>query len=427
MTTQSLPSSPWHRLARWAVALAAGLVLAAPAVRADEEEEANSSSAYERSNPRVLAAFRAAVAGPGRSTVRVTCDGKDAALGTVVGADGWVLTKASELRGKIRCRFRDGRELAARVLGANDRYDLALLKVESTGLRPVTWRPSRTAPVGNWVASSGLGVDPVAVGVVSVAARKLSAVEDPPPEGTGYLGVGLENPAGSARVSQVLAGTAADRAGLKVDDVILAVAGKATPDGSALTEALQRFRPGEVVRVRFKRADREVEVEVKLGKRPPERSEFQNRLGGELSGRRRGFPAVLQHDTVLRPSDCGGPLVDLDGNVIGVNIARAGRTESYAIPAEDVVAVVHALSDGKLTPPGGLKATGLREELAREKLAAARAALRRAEAEKEAADRKLAEAQEAVARAEAEVRGEKEPKPQPAPPVPSGQSSGGSQ
>ena len=49
MTTQSLPSSPWHRLARWAVALAAGLVLAAPAVRADEEEEgASSSSAYER-------------------------------------------------------------------------------------------------------------------------------------------------------------------------------------------------------------------------------------------------------------------------------------------------------------------------------------------------------------------------------------------
>src|SRR5262249_53128260 len=147
----------------------------------------------------------------------------------------------------------------------------------------------------------------------------------------------------------------------------------------------------------------------------------------ELSGRRRGFPTVLQHDTVLRPSDCGGPLVGLDGNVIGVNIARAGRTARYAIPAEDVGAVVHAPSGGKPAPPGGLKATAPREEPAGERRAAARAALGRAEAEKEAADRKLAEAQEAVARAEAEARGEKETKPQPAPPVPSGQASGGNQ
>ena len=32
------------------------------------------------------------------------------------------------------------------------------------------------------------------------------------------------------------------------------------------------------------------------------------------------------------PADCGGPLVNLDGKVVGMNIARAGRTESYAIP-----------------------------------------------------------------------------------------------
>ena len=64
------------------------------------------------------------------------------------------------------------------------------------------------------------------------------------------------------------------------------------------------------------------------------RSEFQNNLGGRLSVRRFGFPVALQHDTVLRPDDCGGPVVDLDGRVIGFNIARAGRTESYAIPTE---------------------------------------------------------------------------------------------
>src|SRR5262245_53908460 len=76
-----------------------------------------------RSSPKVLAAFRDVVAGPGQSTVRVQCDGKDAALGVVVGADGWVLTKASELKGRVVCKLKDGRELEARVAGVHEPND----------------------------------------------------------------------------------------------------------------------------------------------------------------------------------------------------------------------------------------------------------------------------------------------------------------
>src|SRR6185295_17501933 len=60
----------------------------------------------------------------------------------------------------------------------------------------------------------------------------------------------------------------------------------------------------------------------------------QNHMGGSLSLRRTGFPAVIQHDTVLSPEDCGGPVVDIDGAAVGLNIARAGRTESFALPAD---------------------------------------------------------------------------------------------
>ena len=56
-------------------------------------------------------------------------------------------------------------------------------------------------------------------------------------------------------------------------------------------------------------------------------------LGGPLSNRRNGFPLAIQHDTVLRPRDCGGPLVDLTGSVVGINIARASRVATFAIPA----------------------------------------------------------------------------------------------
>jgi serine protease Do len=58
---------------------------------------------------------------------------------------------------------------------------------------------------------------------------------------------------------------------------------------------------------------------------------------------------AFQHDTVLRPADCGGPIVDLDGRVIGFNIARAGRTESYALPAVEVNKVLDQLRKQSLS------------------------------------------------------------------------------
>ena len=42
---------------------------------------------------------------------------------------------------------------------------------------------------------------------------------------------------------------------------------------------------------------------------------------------------VFQTDQILNAKDCGSVVLDLRGQIAGVNIARAGRTDSYAIPA----------------------------------------------------------------------------------------------
>ena len=68
-------------------------------------------------------------------------------------------------------------------------------------------------------------------------------------------------------------------------------------------------------------------------------------FGGPLSENRKDFPNALQHDLTLRPNECGGPLIDLDGKLVGVNIARGGRVKSYAIPTEDLKAVIAKLND----------------------------------------------------------------------------------
>jgi serine protease Do len=360
MTTRPNRAACCRRLLRPSLILAACAALmgtlAQPAGGQDRE-----SAQYLRTSPRVLAAFRRVVAGPSRSTVRVRCRGKDVALGTVVGEDGWILTKASEVKGNVVCRLADGREWKAEVVNRNRRYDLALLKIDARGLVPVRWWESATAPVGNWVASPGTGARPVGIGVVSVAARRLPAVKNPWESENlpkGYLGISLEEAEGGPKITQVMPRTAADRVGLKVNDRILAIDGKTITEPAEVMTTLLAYKPRDVITVRIKRGEEELKLKVRLGKRPLDREDFQNRLGSQLSRRRKGFPRILQHDTVLKPSDCGGPLVDLDGNVIGINIARAGRTESYAVPAEALPRLLRKLSGGKLNPVVAKKRTG---------------------------------------------------------------------
>jgi serine protease Do len=295
----------------------------------------------------------------------VDSDGTAVALGTIVGADGWILTKNSQLKegATPSVVFRDGRTLAARVTGVDYRYDLAMLKVDAQDLTPVVWGASNAAAAGNLLAApAGTGSNPLAVGVVSVAARSVRYGDLPinPPANSGYLGVGLEEVGDGARITNVMADSAAARAGLAVDDVVVTIAGTPIIDTETVINTIQRHKPGDVVTITLRRGDREMELRATLAKRPPslnpdvDRRDFQNRLGSELSDRRGGFPQVLQTDMVLKPTDCGGPVVDLDGKAVGITIARAGRTESYALPAEAVQGLLEGL---KTKRPAATKPT----------------------------------------------------------------------
>jgi serine protease Do len=374
-----------------------------------------------KTSTKVLSAFRAVEDKARNSTVKVLCDGKEAALGTVVGADGYVLTKNSELKGKLICKLPGGQEAKATIVGVDDSFDLAMLKVEAKGLVPVQWDESKLAPVGHWLASAGTTERPVGIGVVSVATRKGSRDLTR----SGYLGILLAEAEGGVKISEVMPDTAAAKAGLKANDIVVALGGKAVKDVPNFIEEVGQHKPGEEVTLRVKRGDVEKEIKATLGKRPPEasRADIQNTMGGPLSTRRAGFPTFLQHDTVLKPTECGGPVIDLDGRAVGVNIARAGRVESYAIPSEVLRPLLPALMSGKLAPPP--------EKSAADKVAEARAAVKKAEeaktaaekkladpklvdkkaaeAEKTAAEKKLDEARAALEKAEAELK--KEPKP----------------
>jgi serine protease Do len=168
------------------------------------------------------------------------------------------------------------------------------------------------------------------------------------------------------RVTDVVPGTAAEAAGIKPGDIVKKVDDVIIDNPRRLVEAVGNNKPGDTVSLVIQRGDRQLKVEAALGTRRlagarVRRFNMMDQMGSRLSQRRDGFPYVLQHDSVIAPEHCGGPLVDLSGKAIGVNIARVGRVASYAVPAETVLALLPELKSGKLAPPQPAATGSLRE------------------------------------------------------------------
>jgi serine protease Do len=98
--------------------------------------------------------------------------------GFIISSDGYILTNNHVVQGadEIVVRLSDRRELEAQLIGADERADLALLKVKATGLPAVELGNSDTLKVGEWVLAIGspFGFDySVTAGIVSALGRSL--------------------------------------------------------------------------------------------------------------------------------------------------------------------------------------------------------------------------------------------------------------
>lgn len=317
-----------------------------------EDSKANERAVSHKNSTRYLTAFQKVVSEATKATVAVMCEGKVVCLGTVVKPDGHILTKASEIRHeKVVCKLSDGRSFPAAIVGVDEKNDLAMIKIDAKGLSAVSWADSKVAEVGNWVCVAGSGELPAAAGVVSVATREDKLRERNAPTTSGFMGVTLGEGDPGPKVEDVKEDSAAAKAGIKVGDIIIEVRGTKVAKAEEMIRSLSRTRPGDIVKLKYLRDGEESVAEVTLGKRPPlggnARGEIQNAMGGSLSHFKGPFEKILQHDSAIRPEECGGPLVDLAGRVVGLNIARAGRVESYALPGELVSQLIPEFIAGK--------------------------------------------------------------------------------
>ena len=286
-------------------------------------------SSYLKNDAHIRSLLKATVAPCAAATVRVLGDGRAVALGTVVAADGLIATKASQLTAKLECQLADGRKLPATLVGQDEATDLALLRVAAGNLTPVVWSAA-AAPPGSLVAATGPGEGPSMIGVISDVPQAM-----PGPNRSnvqhGWLGISVGPAAEGPEVQGVSPESAAEKAGLKNGDQIHRLDGAEIHSADQLIETLSKMPPNKKVTLVVARKDKQLELEAILG-RSPGRMPHDDWGGGPFSERRWGFAAVVPHDLAIAPTDCGGPLVDIDGRCTGVNIARALRVASYALP-----------------------------------------------------------------------------------------------
>jgi serine protease DegQ len=268
--------------------------------------------------------------------------------GVIVSREGYILTNDHVVEGvtDIQVTLHDGRTLPGKIVGADPDTDLAVVRVSSPSLTPITFGQSDQARVGDMVLAIG---DPfsvgqtVTMGIISAVGREIApanpfgrfiqtdAAINPGNSGGalvdtngnligintlifsrsgGYQGIGFAIPVSLAKrvmeqiietgsvtrgwfgvdvadispelaeslglkgtrgaiVGAIERGSPAEKGGMRLGDVIVAIDGKPVPDVSSALNAIAEMSPGRTVPVKVVRRNQEVTVDVTVGKRRP--------------------------------------------------------------------------------------------------------------------------------------------------------------
>jgi serine protease Do len=287
-----------------------------------------------------------------RESMLRVMDGKaSCAYATVIDGAGHAVTKRSQLPRagvgeSVELESADGRAFTARVVATDAALDLAFLGIDHCTLPPIQWRTNQRLVPGQALLTPRLGKGTPALGFAAIESRQ----SERDPLSMPYLGVRTE-PAtkeerkaaqceAALRVVEVVPDSGASAAGVALGDLILSIDGKELDGRSGLRRVIVEHAPGDVVRLAVLRGEQRLELDATLRLRSSSEGSQESRRGNTMtpiSGVSSGFGEVLAHDAIVWPEQCGGPVLDLDGRAVGLNIARFDRTATHALDAKRVM------------------------------------------------------------------------------------------
>ena len=267
-------------------------------------------------------------------------------LGTVVAdADSskLIVSKSSEVIEQPSVLFRN-KVYEAEVIGRDVLEDLVLLRVADLPATPATFVGRDELASGTLIATPlpprpDRLRDPIlgvrATGVFSSRRRLM-------------LGVQLQYARGNARIATVIPGFPFEAAGIEAGDILRRLNDVEIRQQRDVQRVMGAASHTEKISIEIERGDETIETEITPKfEEPtmlPRMPHVADEVPGGLSERVMGFSSIFSHDTLLRPRHCGGPVLDLAGRVLGVNIARASRTQSYALTGDVVMRFVNRMT-----------------------------------------------------------------------------------
>jgi len=265
-------------------------------------------------------------------TVSILDGDETVALGTVLDRAGWIASKASELGWKTEVRLADGEKRVPAAVIVDAANDLALLQIDHEFLSVPIFEAKPLEERGRILVSPATARGRTKMGIVGANVRAVERVGGALGVLLGRQGVGF----GGVEVREVYDDTAAAKAGILAGDVIRSVNGKIVLLTEQVIEEVAAHDPGENVVIDLKRGEESLEFDVILGFRSTYFGHFDRnqRLSGKTSTRLTGFERIIQHDIPVDVDAMGGPVLDLRGTLVGINIARADRVTTYALPSE---------------------------------------------------------------------------------------------
>ncbi len=254
----------------------------------------------------------------------------------------WVVGKSDLIADdEVKVTTASNQTISGKVIARSEDHDLALIELaESVAiaaeLRDVSMNDSLIR--GQFLVSPSQEDD----GLVSIqSAPRFSTM---PP---GLLGVMAKKDAEAFVVEDVEPEGAADSAGLKPGDTVVKLNETKIESFKQATDFLAQTRPGQKISVTVDRDGETLTKELTLG--GDEDHGHDHGGPGHIADQFEGgaseqttYPSVILHDARVLASKCGGPVFDLDGKFVGINIARKSRTRTYILPAMDVQGFVES-------------------------------------------------------------------------------------
>lgn len=258
-------------------------------------------------------------------------DGRDpVANGTLMTEDGMILTKGSILKTLKKPSVRVDRELyeEVEILGYDEESDLALIKIKASGLSTPVWGEAPTP--GTIVVTNGATTRTrrrAKMGITSAITRPIPEEKVPALLGASFL------PGNGLLIDEVYPFFSADNAGIKAGDRILSLGKTPVSTQDEVTLILAKHSVGEILAATVQREGKKQDVTLRFVAPPTSRND---EMSGRFHSRRNNFPECIQHDIPLSIFNAGSPLLNRKGEVVGINIARANRAESFALSTKSI-------------------------------------------------------------------------------------------